>query len=106
MKQTFKCTAIVYSTGFFSSSCGNTAKYDPDPKGRLTACGIHSKAAVARRKLKSDRRYDEYMRKVNDKQLARDATAEAIRAIREIANGHNDPRTRAAEVVALLDDRK
>jgi hypothetical protein len=104
----FGCTAKVYSGGRDMSGhlCGKVAKHDPDDNGNPTACGVHSRAAAARRAAKSDARYAEqtaeFARQSKQKALIRDAP----NIIQQIADGHNDPRSLCAEWIAQYSSTK
>lgn len=75
-----------------SFPCGKPAKHDPDHNGNPTRCGIHSAAAKAKRKAKQEAK-DAANRAKWAKRLAlQQLSQEAPEIIRQIAEGHNDPR--------------
>lgn len=74
-----------------------------------TWCGTHAPAAVARRKAAKDAkakarmdRWEAGQRLAERSALIKAAGKAAIEALRQIADGHNDPRALAAEVLAML----
>lgn len=97
------CTARVWERGgYLPHTCGKTAKYDPI-EGVPTRCGIHCDAAEARRREKAaaqSRKWREQWDAAHALKLAREDT---IKVLREIAAGHNDPRTIATETIAAFD---
>lgn len=96
------CNESVFSM-YYSSACGKTPKFDPDKNGRPTKCGHHSAAAKARKKAKQEAA-DARWRAERAKQDAIYAATKALEpALRRIAEGHNDPRTFATEVLDALD---
>lgn len=88
------CNQLVYGEHSFSP-CGKPPKHDPDANGRMTKCGAHCAASTARREA-------DFLRK----QALRDAVAGLEPALRQIADGHNDPRALAQEVIARLDQAR
>ena len=98
----FGCTVTVYRDGrdMTGHPCGKTAKHDPDAKGNPTHCGIHSIAAKARRRAKANAQY-ELERALSARRNERNnLLREAPGIIRQIADGHNDPRTLCLEWIA------
>ena len=83
------------------SRCSNRAKHDPDADGNPTKCGVHSDAAKAKRKAKSDAKYAEWRAKSNREANIRKINAEMLPLIESIAAGHNDPRGACLEWLAL-----
>lgn len=83
--------------------CGNKAKYDIIlSHGRPTRCGVHSKAANARREAKAvaeKQRRDLTQKKY---EAYREFNTQAAVAIRKIAKGHNDPRGLALEILEII----
>jgi hypothetical protein len=96
------CAAYVYGN-WTSRPCGKTPKHDPDAHGRPTKCGRHCKAALDRREAKKHETFERFRRKNNAERSLYDATAALELALRKIAEGHNDPRALAQEVLAVLD---
>lgn len=97
----FGCTTRVFSDGrdMTGHSCGKTAKHDPDWQGNPTKCGIHSAAAEAKRKAKFEAKYAEDRAKWAREAAQSRLESEAATIIRQIADGHNDPRALCAEWV-------
>lgn len=96
------CTERVMGS-YHSGPCGNTPRHDPDANGRPTKCGNHSKAAHARRAAKkeaTEARWKAQWRADGD---VHDANKAVEVALRQIAEGHNDPRTLAEETIQRLD---
>lgn len=86
-----------------SHPCGKTPKHDPDANGRPTKCGTHSASAKAKREAASHARWKEAKAKALRQDAIGKARAEVEPALRRIAEGHNDPRGLAQEVIAALD---
>ena len=106
-EQFWGCTDSVYSSGMWNSSrCSKRAKHDPDADGNPTKCGVHSDAAKAKRKAKSDARYAEWIAKSNKAANIRKINAEMRPLIEAIAAGHNDPRGACLEWLARLENAK
>jgi hypothetical protein len=96
------CTERVWHARW-RSGCSNTAKHDPDENGVPTKCGVHSKAAQAKRDAKSAERRQAWQAEWDRDRAIADAKSKIIPALRQIAAGHNDPRGLATEVLAALD---
>lgn len=94
----------VSSPGTYSySRCWNPAKHDPDEDGNPTRCGIHSAAAKARRKAKSDAQYEKHRQESLRRSTLANLRAEAMTIVRQIAEGHNDPRGLAGDWVSRFE---
>jgi hypothetical protein len=91
------------SSGVSSYPCGCTPKNDPDANGRMTKCGRHSAAAKAKREAKDRAQREQWKAKSAARRAVHDATAALELALRQIADGHNDPRALAQEVIAAVD---
>lgn len=99
------CTEPIPAS-YSSSPCGKTAKYDPDANGRPTKCGRHSAAAKVKRKAAQEERDRAWRAKWDSQRALSTATAALEPALRKIAEGHNDARGLAQEVIAALDAAK
>lgn len=99
------CTESVYDH-FSWAPCSHKPKYDPDARGFPTKCGHHSAAAKERKKLASMEREAKWRREFNQRQAAHKAQAEIEPALRKIAEGYNDARGLAQEVIAALDEAR
>ena len=82
--------------GMLFSQCARKAKYGPDG----AYCKQHDPAAVAERRRVENEKYQQAMKKARPKWYA----AEMLSILRQIADGHNDPRSIATEIVAKVDD--
>lgn len=98
-----RCTESLFAD-WHRYQCENRAKYDPDANGNPTKCGIHSEAAKAKRAAKSKAKYDAESAKWARKQALHDLSTEAQQIVRQIAEGHNDPRSLCADWVARHDE--
>lgn len=96
------CAEAVHSN-YSSGPCGSIATRDLDANGRPTRCGTHCADAKAKRQAASNARWLAYKAKADRAEAIRAATAALEPALRQIANGHNDPRALAQEVLAALD---
>ncbi len=96
------CAESVFGN-YSSSPCGCIPKHDPDVNGRFTRCGKHSTAAKAKRKAAQEKRDQAWRRKMDLQNELHKATIAVEPALRQIADGHNDPRTLAQEVLSALD---
>lgn len=96
------CTESVFDR-WSSAPCSRKPTHDPDARGFPTKCGIHCAAAKERKKAKSEKedeaRRADYQRR-NELKLAE---AEIEVALRKIADGYNDARGLAQEVMARVD---
>lgn len=72
---------------------------DPDENGKMTTCKQHSQSAKAARDAKADAAYqaDRFRRQYGY------LGPKLIAALQEIASGHNDPRTFAADILNAND---
>lgn len=96
------CTERVYSH-YSSKPCGKTPKHDPDARGFPTKCGHHSAAAKKRESEERDAKW----RREWEQQMALSAALKEIEpALRKIAEGYNDARGLAQEVIAALDEAR
>ena len=97
----WRCTARVYRTGEYrSAQCSNKATKDPDAEGKPTKCGTHSDEATARRDKKSKERLEKAMLNYRQRDERQKLEREAPAIIRQIAEGHNDPRSLCAAWLA------
>lgn len=104
-KLTLGCNASVHDT-WSSGPCGNTPKHDPDANGRYTKCGVHSAAAVAKRKAKQEQARVRWRLEYDAKDALRKAEEALEQALTRIAAGHNDARSVALDALKdLLDAR-
>lgn len=101
-KLKLSCTERIYSN-YSSKPCGKTPKHDSDARGFPTKCGHHSAAAKERKRLKSDERLAKLLREFDQKAALHKAQAEIEQALRKIAEGYNDARGLAQEVISALD---
>lgn len=98
----FGCAERVMR-GMWAAPCGKKAKNDPDARGNPTRCGVHCAKEKGRRAAEQDARFAA-SRKAFDEKMAVVSAEKALEAaMREIANGHNDPRSLAREVLSRLD---
>ena len=88
---------------YSSFPCGKTPRHDPDANGRMTRCGVHCAAATDRRKAKQAERLEAWSAALDREVAVSSAVAALEPALRRIAEGHNNPRDFAAEVIAALD---
>jgi hypothetical protein len=89
-----RCIEEVYEKiGLRWHQCSKTRGHGPDG----LYCHIHNPASVAARRAASDEKYkaerDRIMRPTRER-------AAFLAALRDIANGHNDPRSLATETLA------
>lgn len=101
-KLVLTCTERV-SGQWSSGPCTKTPKYDPDVRGIPTKCGIHCAAAKAKREAKSKERYQKWRSDCDRKRAIQEATDQLEPTLRKIAEGHNNARGLAQEVIAALD---
>ena len=97
-----RCAAPVYPrdrTGWGSHQCER--KNGHGPHGAW--CKAHDPVA---KKAKRDAKVDEWMRQSEASQKLHAAKAALEPALRQIAAGHNDPRSLAEIVIAALDDAR
>lgn len=70
----------------------------------LGFCGIHDPEAIlrkaAKRHAESQSKYQEMLNKWAEEKRVRDSRPDYIAALRVIADGHNDPRSLAAEILS------
>ena len=104
-KLVLSCTESVYRH-YSSGPCSNKPKHDPDSRGFPTKCGHHSAAAKERKKLAQDKRLSAWRREWDQKHAISKAQAEIEPALRKIAEGYNDARGLAQEVIAALDEAR
>lgn len=102
------CTETVWSRDIRAhySMCGKTPKYDPDQNGNPTKCGIHSKEAKAKRQAKSDAKIEQWRAEMDAKRLRSELNKEALEIVRQIAEGHNDPRGLCSDWVRRDQDKR
>tara|TARA_R110000851_G_scaffold204528_1_gene356459 strand:+ start:246 stop:704 length:459 start_codon:yes stop_codon:yes gene_type:complete len=94
------------SHNFQSCYCQNAAKHDPDENGNGTRCGIHSKATIKKRRDKQDAKWAA-QRAIYDARNARMKHKEdCVALVKEIADGHNDPRTACIELINAKENAK
>lgn len=101
----FGCTERRYGL-MRSASCDNAAKYDPDANGNPTKCGNHSKAAYERRNAKKDATEKRWRQQWQADAALREAQSALEPALRQIVQGHNNPRELAFEVLERLHEAR
>lgn len=92
--------------GFGRYGCGHKAKHDPGPDGIPRHCGTHSAAAKAKRNAKSRSNYDAYRAKRDAAYAVSELRNQLEGVLREIAEGHNDPRAHANQALLKLTDAR
>lgn len=97
-----RCNARIFAM-WSSGVCENTAKHDPDKNGNLTKCGRHCAEAVAKKKAKQAAEDERRSRQWDARAALHKAELEIERSLRKIAEGHNDPRSLAKEVLDAVD---
>jgi hypothetical protein len=96
-----RCAESVFGD-YTSHQCQNKAKFDPDESGNPTTCGVHSEARVAAKKTKRDAEYELCLKGLERNAAEGNFAKESCYAIRLIADGHNDPRALANEILDKL----
>lgn len=96
------CTHSVYAN-YCTSPCTKKPKHDPDANGRMTKCGTHCQAAKDKRAAKAVEREAAWRLKFKRDVAIRKSTGDLEPALRKIAEGHNDARGLAQEIIAALD---
>lgn len=81
--------------------CTRKAKYDPDENGKPTTCKVHSEAAIAARRAKQE----DAQRVSSHMFWLQKYGATFFDALKEIADGHNDPRALAAAKIKEFQDQ-
>ena len=96
-----KCAANVTSASIWDggSQCTRKAICDPDKDGNPTTCKQHSQEASKARK---DKRDAEYARQSREWAFKRNGER-FYDALKLIAEGHNDPRSLAQDVISKSD---
>lgn len=94
-----RCAESVWGGGaLFQSQCKRKAVCDPDENGNPTTCKQHSEAARSERRAMIEAKRSAGMAHFKMRNMAprmRDA-------LQQIADGHNDPRALAKEVLEKL----
>lgn len=96
-------TSVQARQGYGHHGCSKCATDDPDADGNPTKCSTHSKAGQARlaerhlaqNQISRDRFEKERRKRAFD--------LNCQQAIRDIAAGHNDPRTLAQSIIDKLE---
>ena len=101
-----RCACKVWGN-YDYSQCDKVAKVALSDG--TTWCGTHAPAAVDRRKAQQAARSAEWNRKFNEQQDARQqakhreaAYPQLLALVEAVADGHNDPRTAAADLLGAL----
>lgn len=90
-----RCAKIVHGGGWGGKQCSRKAVCDPDENGDPTTCKQHSHAAKESLRAKQKAAYDAETAKWRERHAAPKMRA----ALEKIADGHNDPRSIAREVL-------
>lgn len=93
------CQESVWRGFGHSGQCWNVAKHD-----NATRCGVHSAAAEAKRKARTDARYAAYLSKSDRKMRVTALKVKALLLVEVIAEGHNDPRAACQDLLAEFKD--
>ena len=96
------CTESIYRN-WSSGPCQRAPRHDPDANGRMTKCAIHCQATKDKRAAKAVEREAAWRLKFKRDVAIRKSTADLEPALRKIADGHNDARGLAQEIIAALD---
>lgn len=96
----FCCAQVHNGWGVGFHQCANRPKVYV---GRLGFCKTHSPEAVKKRAEKVQASTTAYLHKVSKKVAADTLGRNAIAALREIAAGHNDPRSLARSLLEPFD---
>lgn len=96
------CTEGMYSN-YASRPCDRKPTCDPDHNGNPTKCKQHSAEGKAKRKAAAKARSDKMVAGWKRDAAIHEAQKAVEPALRRIAEGHNDPRSLAQEVLAALD---
>lgn len=99
------CSERVFRS-WHSTHCDKPPKYDPDANGRPTKCGLHCAAAKHKREAKLDARRAKWDAQWKAKSALDKAQGEIEPALKRIAEGHNDPRSLAQEVLQKLEEAR
>jgi hypothetical protein len=98
---------MVQSPGMLGFSlCTNGAKHDPDDNGDPTRCGVHSEAATERRNAKQKKLRDEQTAKWARSNRLGELRRELSVIVKQIAEGHNDPRALCQDWIVRNDAAK
>lgn len=98
-----RCAGRVWHDGsFYSSACMNNGKHE---HGGKWWCKMHHPPTVDAKRKERERKWDikfraEQAQRERAQALKRKQVA-ALKAIEQIAAGHNDPRALAQEVIAM-----
>ena len=98
-----RCCAEVYGLHMWHQ-CSQKAKHDPDETGKPTTCGIHSIAARKRRAIKEAAKYDRNRKIWDARSKKENGRSAALTVIKQIAGGHNDPRSLCAEFIKSYEE--
>jgi len=93
---TSRCAAHVSGAGWGGSQCQRKATCDPNEDGKPTTCKQHSDSSMNARREKQRAAQETDMAKWQERYAAPRMRA----ALQKIADGHNDPRSLAQEVLA------
>jgi len=92
----------VWSTGsYHGHQCSRKRGHGPEG----AYCKQHSPEAKAARKAKSDAKNREWNINFSKKIATNEAMREALLLVREIAEGHNNPRGAALDLIASYDEK-
>lgn len=94
------CNKSVYREAFGTGPCRNKAKHDSNTK-----CGIHSKAAVAKRKEKADARIAAWRKEWADRDKRHAAERQGDQLIEQLLNlieSYGHPDSPAGIIVAKI----
>lgn len=97
----FRCTERRIG-GWRVTCCGAVAKHDPDAQGNPTKCGIHSAAAKAKREAKKAESVERMWAVMQANERVSKAEAAVFKALKDVADGHNNPRRLARETLTEL----
>lgn len=103
-----RCCVQVWGgpKGITPSQCNNKARHDEDHSGRPTRCKIHSREYVSAKQKKADAKYQAQMDVIRERREKAKLKQACLDLVRQIAKGHNDPRTAAMELLAKHNDQE
>lgn len=93
-----RCCVSVYSA-WSSSQCGRKAAHDPDHTGKPTRCKIHSRAYRKGKAEIARAKWDAEEAARAERRREREGKDAALALIEKIADGHNDPRGAALDLL-------
>lgn len=108
-KRFWQCTEHVHSgerSDIRGHRCGRRATKDQDDDGNPTKCALHSLEGKAKKAAERQAKHEAWKMSWEREWAAKALAKEALEIVRQVAEGHNDPRALCSDWVERWERNK